>query len=952
MLSIANMNSAQAAHYHAKDQSYYQQSKETSVWAGKGAAELLGLSGEIDIKQFERLCYGIHPSEERTLVDISERAGTDLTFSCPKSASILCELGDERTNQLIRAAHDQAVQTTLSFVEDHYAQTREQKDGHREVISTGNLIIAKFQHDTSRENDPSLHTHCFIVNATQKENGEWRALHNDQLFTHKMFLGQTYRNELAKNLREQGFAIEVTNAKEGFFEIQGVSKELISEFSQRREQVLEKYEELKKQYPGLEEEKLKEMATTGSRSAKDKNADRNVIKSNNIERAKNIVAGQDLTYLNQLNSSQLQPEHQKLTAKDAVDLSIRIQSEKTSVFNREDVMKNGMKLSLGEHSLSAMQNAFDDHVNERSIVQLDQNAYSTPELLQKERGIVEMAKNRTDPLISAQRVEQYLSHTPYSLTKGQQEAYAHILSSNESISVIQGDAGTGKTFMLKAVRETLESQKQSSNLRGLAFTGKASEELERESGIPSTTLHAFFVNPPAEKNMVYIVDEASMVSSLQMHHLCEIARENHSKIVFIGDQKQFQSLGAGNMFSQLQKQSDIRIVEMTENKRAQTELMRSLYSSIKSKDLEEAFGILEKHQRLHETTDLEKIKNEYLKDRHNTLLLVDTNTNRRALNELIRADLVAQKEVTQSQPLSIKEAINLNEIEKHYSSNYQVGQIVVAQNAFQGFSAGQEGMITAIDHPSNTITVTKDEQKIKIDLSKAHAQAIQTFAIREKAFGVGDKIVFTKNNRNLKFRNGEAAVIQAIHGNIIKVQKGNKELAFDASKYPYIDHGYVITAHKSQGQTTSKVIAFTNAQMANLNRFYVQITRAKRDALIYTNSIATLKENTQKTQIKTSTLDYFRSAMQHEAHTNHNYERTFNEQKERRISRGSTFSILGDYCTKLKIALADLSRHFGVFKRDRREIESTRGKDQMKNILLKNEREKAAQSITQSRERR
>ena len=176
------------------------------------------------------------------------------------------------------------------------------------------------------------------------------------------------------------------------------------------------------------------------------------------------------------------------------------------------------------------------------------------------------------------------------------------------------------------------------------------------------------------------------------------------------------------MFSQLQKQSDIHIVEMTENKRAQTELMRSLYSSIKSKDLEEAFGILEKHERLHETTDLERIKNEYLKDRHNTLLLVDTNTNRRALNELIRADLVAQKEVTQSQPLSIKEAINLNEIEKHYSSNYQVGQIVVVQNAFQGFSAGQEGMITAIDHPSNTITVTKDEQRIKIDLSKAHAQ--------------------------------------------------------------------------------------------------------------------------------------------------------------------------------------------------------------------------------------
>ena len=208
------MNSAQASKYHEQDQNYYQdqeESLELSSWQGQGAKDL-GLNGTVDNKVFSRLCQGIHPVNDQVLVDTTKRAGTDLTFSAPKSLSVLAELSDKDTDLKIREAHSKAVKKTMQFAEQ-YAQTREQIAGERKIINTNNLVIAKFNHDTSRENDPQLHTHCFVLNMTQKQDGTWRALHNDQLFKNKMLFGQIYRNELAKNIKELCYNIEITKKK-------------------------------------------------------------------------------------------------------------------------------------------------------------------------------------------------------------------------------------------------------------------------------------------------------------------------------------------------------------------------------------------------------------------------------------------------------------------------------------------------------------------------------------------------------------------------------------------------------------------------------------------------------------------------------------------------------------------------------------------------------------------
>lgn len=72
------------------------------------------------------------------------------------------------------AAHGEAVKTAMAHVEKHMAATRIRDGGTVSREATGNLVIASFQNGTSRAQDPQLHTHDVIMNATKGEDGSWR----------------------------------------------------------------------------------------------------------------------------------------------------------------------------------------------------------------------------------------------------------------------------------------------------------------------------------------------------------------------------------------------------------------------------------------------------------------------------------------------------------------------------------------------------------------------------------------------------------------------------------------------------------------------------------------------------------------------------------------------------------------------------------------------------------
>ena len=125
------------------------------------------------------LIDGNHPvSGAPLLAGLRERSvkAFDLTFSAPKSVSLLWALGSEPVADTVMTAHRDAVAAALGFLEEHAATARVQADGVRRHVPTHGWVVAGFVHRTSREGDPQLHTHCLVPNLVhaRRTGGVWR----------------------------------------------------------------------------------------------------------------------------------------------------------------------------------------------------------------------------------------------------------------------------------------------------------------------------------------------------------------------------------------------------------------------------------------------------------------------------------------------------------------------------------------------------------------------------------------------------------------------------------------------------------------------------------------------------------------------------------------------------------------------------------------------------------
>ena len=143
--------------------------------------------------------------------------------------------GDER----LLEAHRHAVSVALQETE-RYARTRVRLSGANHDRQTGNLIIAAYTHDCSRQLDPQFHTHAVAANISYDgAEGRWKALQASGIYERRAYLTEVYRNDLAREVRALGYEIESQrNAKgpDNGFEIKGVSKELLERYSQRSQQ--------------------------------------------------------------------------------------------------------------------------------------------------------------------------------------------------------------------------------------------------------------------------------------------------------------------------------------------------------------------------------------------------------------------------------------------------------------------------------------------------------------------------------------------------------------------------------------------------------------------------------------------------------------------------------------------------------------------------------------------
>ena len=636
MLSVANVRSAKgAADYFAAD-NYYTAGAPEAVgeWFGTGAGRL-GLTGQVGKDAFEALLVGTLPNGVQLGSVERHRAGTDLTFSLPKSWSLIALVGGD---QRVLDAWREAVKDTLRWAERNAAATRVMRDGRDTAITSDNLVVALFAHDTSRAQDPQAHIHAVVANATEGPDGKWRVLHNDKLWSLNTLFNAIAMASFRGRVEALGYRIGDVG-KHGNFEAAGIPREALMTFSTRRHDILSKAAELGAQTP-----QAMHAATMMTRPRKAPNPNRDAMRAAWVESARaiglelsDVIAeahrnatiaaspwsrlGQAIGVVAQSGKGMMARLSERLglvpsdpylpralgrmsapdlAAAHAVASALRHLEQREAAFLRTDILKaaldTGLPLGLDaiERRVAFLERSGQlvaGHGQGREMI-------TTAGALAVEQRILDgvdqgrgQGRAFVDPDAAAARLQAAAAErSGITLNQGQQAAGEMLLASTDRIVAIQGVAGAGKSSVLAPVAEVIAGSGR--RVLGLAIQNTLVQMLERETGIPSMTVarflrtHHALLEPTSDPAALadarralgggaIFVDEASMLSNGDQLKLVRIANLiGVGRMAFVGDAQQLGAVDAGKPFALMQGHGAPTAL-MSENLRARGAAVRA-----------------------------------------------------------------------------------------------------------------------------------------------------------------------------------------------------------------------------------------------------------------------------------------------------------------------------------------------------------------------------------------
>jgi len=750
MLSVANVRTAGgAANYFAADNYYTRADADRSgEWLGKGA-QTLGLEGRIEARQFEALLKGLLPDGSRVGSDNRvHRAGTDLTFSMPKSWSLLALVGGDRR---ILDAYSAAVKETLAWAEKNLAETRMEVRGKERAVATGNLVIGLFQHDTNRNQEPNAHLHAVVANVTQGPDGKWRALRNDKLWEHNTLLNAMTMARFRLVVEKLGYEVGEFG-KHGNFEAVGVPKPVRDAFSSRRAEILERLATMEGK--GLA---ARNVANLMTRADKGRIEDRNALTSEWKEAAAklgfdpaiviaraNARAVQDLGSVPGLGQTvrafvergrslavsfaerlglregdPLVPAHmgnrtpEQIAAVHAVASAIRHLGEREAAFPRAEIYRTALGFALPtsmpeiEHRVDQLlrqghllkgKGADGELVTSRDAIGLEQRIIAGVE---SGRGVAPVI---VPTEVAGDRL-QALAQLKYGMTlnAGQENAGRLLLGSHNRIVAIQGIAGAGKSTVLKPVADILREEGRA--VLGLAVQNTLVQMLERETGIPSMTVTRFLRRhrnlleggDPARlaearstmRGTVVLLDEASMVGNADKEKLVRLANLLElDRFASIGDRKQLGAVDAGKPFDVMQ-QAGVETAVMNVNVRAREKALRRAQYAAQGGHIDEALRHLGKHVvEVPEGAAVEAAA-AWLslspEERERTSIYASGRALRSQVNEAVQTGLRANGELgTVGMRVDTLSRVNVTREELRYARTYAPGMVVEVDRRQRG----------------------------------------------------------------------------------------------------------------------------------------------------------------------------------------------------------------------------------------------------------------------------
>lgn len=456
---------------------------------------------------------------------------------------------------------------------------------------------------------------------------------------------------------------------------------------------------------------------------------------------------------------------------------IRKITDKSSIFDLKQ-LDHFMKKFVKEEDISKIR---DKVLNHKSLIPLfdpttqkETGFFTTKEVRFEEEKIIRFSDriNNNGHKKVSREIESRVS-SEKGLYEEQDKALLYVISGTQGLSLVQGRAGTGKSYTMNAVREAYESSGY--KVIGMAPTHAVANDMQKDGFEGASTVHKFLFGVRNNKiqfpkNSVVIVDEAAMLGNKVLVELLYLAKEKNSKLVLFGDQKQLSSVERGGMFETLaQKHGSVVLQDV---RRQKVEWQKRVSELMGEGSYRQAINILHESKAIHwgntKEDTLSQLVSEWAKDYKNDpnkerLILANKNVDVDVLNRAIRDIRI------------------------------------------------QNGHVDARGY----------------ELTTARGREI---------FSKNDRVSFTLTDKDLGISNGALGTIESLTEKECKVKLDNeKEITFDPAKYHGLKLGYAVTTFKSQGKTILSIYALHD-KYANAKLSYINLSRQERELKVFVNA--------------------------------------------------------------------------------------------------------------------
>jgi conjugative relaxase-like TrwC/TraI family protein len=824
---------------------YAEGRKVVGEWLGQGAYDL-GLSGAVGEKAFIALCEGRHPKtgdwltqrhntvrREKDRMTANRRIFHDFAISPPKSESVVALYQDPRIVEL----HRRAVVVAMTELEK-LAETRVRKGKQLGDRVTGNIVVACFQHETSRELDPHLHTHCVVFNATfDPVEGRWKALQTSGMYRAQKFAENLYFHELANGLKSLGYEIE-NNARN--FEIMGVPESIVARFSKRHKQIeAEAARQIVEGFKGDVGE-LRTRIAHERRRRKIKNATAGELRSDWEKQLspaeRHALAG--------LGGPATQTE--KADVRAIVAWADEHLFERRSVVNDYELMSAALARGRGQDfDLADLFQAIDErgYIREEGSRKL-----ISRELHHCEWEIVRIAQDRRNCFRDLVR-----DYVPSPDLSGEQARVARrILSSWDLITILRGGAGTGKTHTLKEIERAIVADGRRPVVV-LAPQRQQVADLQAE-GLPAETLaHALAVKRIPDEAVV-ILDEAGQVGGRDLKALLRLVEDQGGRLILSGDTRQHGAVAASDALRAIEKHAYPRVATLRSIRRQNVALGRSdeerdfirryrhAVKEAADGNLGMSFYWLDRLGVFRELPDAERraaLAQEYLAaiDRgEKTLVVAQTWAEVHAVNDAIRSALREAGRLGAETILTAYRPLDRSIAQRRDARFYEAGQVAFFLKGYGRFKKGERCEIAGTTERG--LILVKNGRRST--MSYRYGDRIAVASPTEMEIAPGDRLQLKANGRSVegaRLHNGELVTVARIEptGAMIVTSERGETKTLPPSERLFV-RGYAVTSYASQGKTADTVIMADagNPAATNAQQWYVSISRGRKRILVFT----------------------------------------------------------------------------------------------------------------------